>query len=143
MALSISHRCLNIAPSLTLQIDTRAKEMAASGMNVIGFGAGEPDFPTPQNIVDAAKDALDAGFTKYTAAAGIAELRDGSHDLADGIVTLDEEGISKLTDLLSRVSGDRLKALIEAAKSCQTCSGLADGAEGTVKFVWRTEGIGE
>lgn len=74
---------------------------------------------------------------------GITELRDGSHDLADGIVTLDEEGISKLKDLLSRVSGDRLKALIEAAKSCQTCSGLADGAEGTVKFVWRTEGIGE
>ena len=74
---------------------------------------------------------------------GIAELRDGSHDLADGIVKLDEEGISKLTDLLSRVSGDRLKALAEAAKSCQTFSGLADGTEGTVKFVWRTEGIGD
>jgi aspartate aminotransferase len=75
MALSISHRCLNIAPSLTLQIDTRAKEMAASGMNVIGFGAGEPDFPTPQHICDAAKDALDRGMTRYTPVPGTMELR--------------------------------------------------------------------
>ena len=66
MALSISHRCLNIAPSLTLQIDSRAKEMAASGLNVIGFGAGEPDFPTPKHICDAAKEALDLGMTRYT-----------------------------------------------------------------------------
>ena len=75
MALSISHRCLNIAPSLTLQIDTRAKEMAASGMNVIGFGAGEPDFPTPQHICEAAKEALDLGMTRYTAVPGTMELR--------------------------------------------------------------------
>ena len=57
MALTISHRCQNIAPSLTLQIDTRAKEMAASGMDVVGFGAGEPDFPTPAHICDAAREA--------------------------------------------------------------------------------------
>ena len=75
MALSISHRCMNIAPSLTLQIDTRAKEMAASGVNVIGFGAGEPDFPTPQHICDAAKEALDKGMTRYTAVPGTMELR--------------------------------------------------------------------
>ena len=75
MALSISHRCLNIAPSLTLQIDARAKEMAASGMNVIGFGAGEPDFPTPPHICEAAKEALDLGMTRYTAVPGTMELR--------------------------------------------------------------------
>ena len=75
MALSISHRCLNIAPSLTLQIDTRAKEMAASGLNVIGFGAGEPDFPTPPHICAAAKEALDLGLTRYTPVAGTMELR--------------------------------------------------------------------
>ena len=75
MALSISHRCMNIAPSLTLQIDTRAKEMAASGMNVIGFGAGEPDFPTPKHICDAAREALDMGMTRYTPVAGTMELR--------------------------------------------------------------------
>ena len=75
MALSISHRCLNIAPSLTLQIDTRAKEMAAAGLDVIGFGAGEPDFPTPPHICAAAKEALDLGLTRYTPVSGTMELR--------------------------------------------------------------------
>ena len=75
MALTISHRCLNIAPSLTLQIDTRAKEMAASGLDVIGFGAGEPDFPTPKHICEAAKEAMDQGMTRYTPVAGTMELR--------------------------------------------------------------------
>ena len=75
MALSISHRCQNIAPSMTLQIDARAKEMAASGMNVIGFGAGEPDFPTPAHICEAAKEALDRGMTRYTPVPGTMELR--------------------------------------------------------------------
>ena len=75
MALTISHRCLNIAPSLTLQIDTRAKEMAASGLDVVGFGAGEPDFPTPPHICEAAKEALDRGLTRYTPVAGTMELR--------------------------------------------------------------------
>ena len=75
MALTISHRCQSIAPSMTLQIDARAKEMALHGLDVIGFGAGEPDFPTPQHICDAAKEALDLGMTKYTAVAGTMELR--------------------------------------------------------------------
>ena len=75
MALTISHRCLNIAPSLTLQIGTRAKEMAASGLDVVGFGAGEPDFPTPPHICEAAKEALDRGLTRYTPVAGTMELR--------------------------------------------------------------------
>ncbi len=75
MALTISHRVQNIAPSLTLQIDARAKEMKASGLDVIGFGAGEPDFPTPKYICDAAREALDLGLTRYTPAAGTKELR--------------------------------------------------------------------
>ena len=75
MALTISHRCLNIAPSLTLQIDTRAKEMAASGLDVVGFGAGEPDFPTPKHICEAAKEAMEMGLTRYTPVAGTMELR--------------------------------------------------------------------
>ena len=75
MALTISHRCQNIAPSLTLAIDARAKEMKAAGLDVIGFGAGEPDFPTPQHICDAAKEALDLGITRYTPAAGTKALR--------------------------------------------------------------------
>ena len=75
MALTVSHRCQNIAPSLTLQIDARAKEMKASGVDVIGFGAGEPDFPTPEYICDAAREALEKGMTRYTPAAGTKELR--------------------------------------------------------------------
>ena len=75
MALTISHRCQNIAPSLTLQIDARAKEMAASGLNVIGFGAGEPDFPTPAHICAAAQEAMEQGLTRYTPVAGTMELR--------------------------------------------------------------------
>ena len=75
MSLTISHRCLHIAPSLPLQIDSRAKEMKASGLNVIGFGAGEPDFPTPPHICEAAKEALDLGMTRYTPVPGTTDPR--------------------------------------------------------------------
>ena len=75
MQLNISHRAQNIAPSPTLAIDARAKEMKAAGLDVVGFGAGEPDFPTPAHICDAAKEALDKGMTRYTPAAGTKELR--------------------------------------------------------------------
>ena len=66
MRLQISNRCRNIAPSPTLTIDARAKAMRKSGIDVIGFGAGEPDFDTPEYIRDAAKRALDQGMTRYT-----------------------------------------------------------------------------
>ena len=75
MALTISHRCQHIAPSMTLAIDARAKEMKAKGLDIVGFGAGEPDFITPQHICDAAKKALDMGMTHYTPAAGVQQLR--------------------------------------------------------------------
>lgn len=75
MKLTISHRCQSISPSLTLAIDARAKEMKAAGVDVISFGAGEPDFPTPAHIIDAAKEALDLGLTRYTPASGTFELR--------------------------------------------------------------------
>ncbi|MBQ8556396.1 MAG: pyridoxal phosphate-dependent aminotransferase [Clostridia bacterium] len=73
--MTISHRCQSIAPSPTLAIDARAKEMKAQGVDVIGFGAGEPDFPTPDYICEAAKEALDLGKTRYTPASGTFELR--------------------------------------------------------------------
>ena len=71
----ISKRCQAVTGSLTLEIDAKAKEMKARGLDVVGFGAGEPDFDTPQHIRDAAKDALDRGMTRYTPAAGMLELR--------------------------------------------------------------------
>ena len=75
MALTISEKCKNIHPSVTLAIDARAKQLRAMGLDVIGFGAGEPDFDTPDYIKSAARDALDAGMTKYTPVAGTVELR--------------------------------------------------------------------
>ena len=75
MNYKISHRAAALSPSLTLAIDSKAKQMKADGIDVVGFGAGEPDFDTPQHIKDAAAKALAEGFTKYTPASGIPELR--------------------------------------------------------------------
>jgi aspartate aminotransferase len=71
----LSQRASSLSPSLTLAIDAKAKQMKADGLDVVGFGAGEPDFDTPQHIKDAAAQALAAGFTKYTPSSGIPELR--------------------------------------------------------------------
>jgi aspartate aminotransferase len=71
----ISNRAAALSPSMTLAIDAKAKQMKAEGLDVVGFGAGEPDFDTPQHIKDAAVAALAAGFTKYTPSSGIPELR--------------------------------------------------------------------
>lgn len=76
----ISSRAASLSPSLTLAIDSKAKQMKAEGVDVVGFGAGEPDFDTPQHIKDAAAKALQEGFTKYTPASGIPELRQAIAD---------------------------------------------------------------
>ncbi|MBM3848570.1 MAG: pyridoxal phosphate-dependent aminotransferase [Verrucomicrobia bacterium] len=76
----IARRAASLSPSLTLSIDSKAKEMKAKGEDVVGFGAGEPDFDTPQHIKDAAAAALAAGFTKYTPSSGIPELRQAIAD---------------------------------------------------------------
>jgi len=72
----ISQRAASLAPSMTLAIDSKAKALKAAGEDVVGFGAGEPDFDTPQHIKDAAAQALASGFTKYTPSSGIPELRE-------------------------------------------------------------------
>ncbi|KKP67598.1 MAG: Aspartate transaminase, partial [Candidatus Roizmanbacteria bacterium GW2011_GWA2_35_19] len=73
--MKLSRRAQLINPSLTLSVTARAKEMKRQGLDVISFGAGEPDFDTMQNIKDAAKKAIDDGFTKYTPTSGIMELK--------------------------------------------------------------------
>jgi aspartate aminotransferase len=73
--MDISARAAQLSPSLTLSIDSKAKAMKAEGIDVCGFGAGEPDFDTPEHIKAAAIAALEAGFTKYTPSAGLPELR--------------------------------------------------------------------
>ena len=72
---NVSERVSCIAPSMTLAISAKANEMKAAGEKVISFGVGEPDFNTPQHIIDAAKDAMDKGYTKYVAAAGLPALK--------------------------------------------------------------------
>src|SRR5205814_10088728 len=73
--MEISARAAQLSPSLTLSIDSKAKAMKAEGIDVCGFGAGEPDLDTPEHIKKAAIEALEAGSTKYTPSAGIPELR--------------------------------------------------------------------
>ncbi|MBM3244792.1 MAG: pyridoxal phosphate-dependent aminotransferase [Candidatus Omnitrophica bacterium] len=72
----LSDKVRHISPSPTLSITAKANKMKAEGINIIGFGAGEPDFDTPLNIKEAAKKAIDKGFTKYTPTAGIKELKE-------------------------------------------------------------------
>src|SRR5512143_3310032 len=80
MNYKVSRRAAALSPSLTLAIDSKAKQMKAEGQDVVGFGAGEPDFDTPQHIKDAAAKALASGFTKYTPSSGIPELRQAIAD---------------------------------------------------------------
>lgn len=71
----LSNRVNKIAPSITLAVSAKAKQMQAEGIDVVGFGAGEPDFDTPEPIKEAGIAAIKSGFTKYTADSGIPELK--------------------------------------------------------------------
>lgn len=75
MDIQLSERVNSIKPSPTLSVATKAAELKAAGHDIIGLGVGEPDFPTPSHIKEAAKQAIDDNFTHYTAVDGIAELK--------------------------------------------------------------------
>ncbi len=74
--MKLAARISLIKPSPTLTIQAKANALKAAGRDIIGFGAGEPDFDTPHNIKMAAVRAIEAGFTKYTPVGGIDELKD-------------------------------------------------------------------
>ncbi len=74
--MELSRKVLNIKPSATLAVTTKAKELKAAGKDIIAFAAGEPDFNTPDNIKEAAVEAINDNFTRYTATPGIVELRE-------------------------------------------------------------------
>ena len=74
--MTLAARVKKVKPSATLAVTAAAKAMRAKGIDVIGFGAGEPDFDTPDHIKKAAVKALDEGFTKYTVASGIDEFKE-------------------------------------------------------------------
>ena len=73
--MNLSNKAKQINPSITLEITAKAKELKESGVNVVSFGAGEPDFNTPDNIIKAAIIAMEEGKTKYTPTSGILDLR--------------------------------------------------------------------
>ena len=75
MSLTLSKKAQAVKPSSTLAITAKAKELKASGVDIVGFGAGEPDFNTPKNVCDAGIEAINTGFTKYTPASGTNELK--------------------------------------------------------------------
>ncbi|MDD2648597.1 MAG: pyridoxal phosphate-dependent aminotransferase [Eubacteriales bacterium] len=75
MSLTISKHCASITPSVTLSINSKSNEMREKGIDVISFGAGEPDFCTPEYICNAAIEAIRHGKTKYTASSGTVKLR--------------------------------------------------------------------
>ena len=72
----LSKRAASLKPSPTLAISAKEKTLKAQGIDIAGFGAGEPDFDTPEHIKKAAVDAINGGFTKYTPAAGMEQLKD-------------------------------------------------------------------
>lgn len=74
--MKLSKKALSLNPSLTLSITAKAKEMKKQGLDVVSFGAGEPDFDTMTHVKEAAKKAIDEGFTKYTPTSGIVELKE-------------------------------------------------------------------
>jgi aspartate aminotransferase len=78
--MQLSSRANSLTPSLSLSVDSKAKAMKSEGLDVCGFGAGEPDFDTPEHIKAAAIAALQSGFTKYTPSSGIPELRQAIAD---------------------------------------------------------------
>ena len=75
LALKFSERVNKVKPSFTLEMTSRAADLRANGIDVINLSVGEPDFNTPSHIINAGKDAMDSGFTKYTSGPGMIELR--------------------------------------------------------------------
>lgn len=78
--MELSSRIIKIHPSATLGITARANKMNADGIDVVNFGAGEPDFPTPQNVSKAGIEAIEKNFTRYTPSTGIIQLKEAITD---------------------------------------------------------------
>jgi aspartate aminotransferase len=92
MTMEFTDRLTRVEPSATLAISALATELENEGADVVDLSVGEPDFPTPENVVEAGKDALDAGHTGYTTSAGILELREAIS------TKLDDDGLDHSAD---------------------------------------------
>ena len=115
--LDFSDRVGRVEPSATLAISNLASELEADGVDVVDLSVGEPDFPTPENVVEAGKAALDAGHTGYTPSNGIPELKEAI------VEKLDSDGLEYTTDEIIVTPGGK-QALYETFQT------LIDGGTG-------------
>ena len=123
MALTLSKKASEVKPSSTLAITAKAKELKAQGVDVVGFGAGEPDFNTPDNINDSAVEAIRGGFTKYTPASGLEELKKAvsdkfktfNHlDYGTDQIVISNGGKHSLTNIFTAIINDGDEVIIPA-----------------------------
>ena len=138
MALTLSRKAQAVKPSSTLAITAKAKEMRANGIDVVGFGAGEPDFNTPENVCEAAIKAIHDGFTKYTPASGTNELKEAISrkfkefnklDYAPNQIVISNGGKHSLTNIFSAIMnpGDEVIILAPFWLSYPEMVKMADG----------------
>lgn len=138
MALTLSKKAMAVKPSSTLAITAKAKEMRANGIDVVGFGAGEPDFNTPENVCKEAIDAINNGFTKYTPASGTNELKAAISkkfkefnklDYAPDQIVISNGGKHSLTNIFSAIMnpGDEVIILAPFWLSYPEMVKMADG----------------
>lgn len=123
MALTLSRKAQAVKPSSTLAITAKAKEMKAKGIDVVGFGAGEPDFNTPENVCNAAISAIQEGFTKYTPASGTNELKEAickkfkefnGLDYAPNQIVISNGGKHSLTNIFDAILNPGDEVIIPA-----------------------------
>ena len=119
--LDFSDRVGRVEPSATLAISNLASELEADGVDVVDLSVGEPDFPTPENVVEAGKAALDAGHTGYTPSNGIPELKEAI------VEKLDSDGLEYTTDEIIVTPGGK-QALYETFQTL--IDGGTDGRPG-------------
>ena len=106
MTMDFADRLERVEPSATLAISNLAAELETDGVDVVDLSVGEPDFPTPENVVEAGKDALDAGHTTYTPSNGIPALKEAIVD------KLEADGLDYSTDEIIVTPGGK-QALYE------------------------------
>jgi aspartate aminotransferase len=117
MTMEFTDRLTRVEPSATLAISALATELENEGADIVDLSVGEPDFPTPENVVEAGKDAMDAGHTGYTTSAGILELREAISE------KLAEDGLEHGTDEIIVTPGAK-QALYEIVQAL-----IAEGDE--------------
>jgi len=137
MSLEFSERIERVTPSATVSIGNTASELEAQGVDVVDLSVGEPDFPTPENVIEAGKEAIDAGHTGYSPSPGVPELREAiAEELrADGLeyssenVLVTPGGKQALYELFQALidDGDEVVLLDPAWVSYEAMTRLAGG----------------